>query len=170
MKIPFLILIPLAFSAAQSQTAAVNPHLLKEVRHELVMLPDVSIFDNLEFRVDGNTVTLLGQVSRPIIKSEAENVTKHVEGVGQVVNQIEVLPLSPMDDQIRRATYSALVRQPQLQRYFMQSLAPIRIIVKNGNVTLEGVVSDKADSDVAKITANSVSGAFGVTNNLRVEK
>jgi hyperosmotically inducible protein len=144
--------------------------LIKEVRHELVMLPYVNIFDNLEFRVDGNNVTLLGQVTRPNIKSDAENAVKHVEGVGQVINQIEVLPLSPTDDGIRRAIYTTLARQPSLQLYFMQSISPIRIIVKNGNVTLEGVVSNKTDSDIAKIQANSVPGVFGVTNNLRVEK
>jgi hyperosmotically inducible protein len=170
MKIPFLLLIPIAFSAAQTQNTAANQHLIKEVRHELVMLPNVNIFDNLEFRVDGNNVTLLGQVTRPVLKKDAENVVKHVEGVGQVINQIEVLPPSPNDDQIRRATYMALVRQASFQIYFMQSLPPIRIIVKNGNVTLEGVVATKADSDLAKITANGVPGVFSVTNNLKVEK
>jgi len=90
--------------------------------------------------------------------------------LGQVTNQIEVLPLSPADDGIRRAIYATLVRLPSLQLYFMQSLPPIRIIVKNGNVSLEGVVSNKADSDMAKIQASSVPGVFGVTNNLRVEK
>jgi len=169
MKTRFLWLFPLVLSAAQSQSAP-DPHMLKEVRHELVMLPDVNIFDNLEFKVDGNTVTLMGQVTNPVVKSEAGNVVKHVEGVGQVINQIEVLPLSPNDQEIRRATYLALVRQPQLQLYFTQSLPPIRIIVKNGNVTLEGVVSSKADSDLVKLTANTVPGVFGVTNNLRIEK
>ena len=170
MKTTFLLFVPLALSLAQSQSNAQNQHLIKEVRHELVMLPYVNIFDNLEFRVDGNNVTLLGQVTRPNIKSDAENAVKHVEGVGQVINQIEVLPLSPTDDGIRRALYNTLARQPSLQLYFMQSISPIRIIVKNGNVTLEGVVSNKADSDIAKVQANTVPGVFGVTNNLRVEK
>jgi hyperosmotically inducible protein len=172
MKIPCLLLVALAFSSAQTQnvTANQNQHLIKEVRHELVMLPNVNIFDNLEFRVDGNTVTLMGQVTRPVLKSDAENVVKHIEGVGQVINQIEVLPLSPNDEQIRRATYAALVRQPQLQIYFMQALPPIRIIVKNGNVTFEGVVANKGDSDLVKITANTVPGVFSVTNDLKVEK
>ena len=170
MKTTLLLFVPLALSLAQSQGNTPNQHLIKEVRHELVMLPYVNIFDNLEFRVDGNNVTLLGQVTRPNIKSDAENAVKHVEGVGQVINQIEVLPLSPTDDGIRRAIYTTLARQPSLQLYFMQSISPIRIIVKNGNVTLEGVVSNKTDSDIAKIQANSVPGVFGVTNNLRVEK
>lgn len=170
MKIPYLLLIPLALSFAQAQSVTTNQHLIKEVRHELVMLPNVNIFDNLEFRVDGNTVTLMGQVTRPVLKTDAENVVKHIEGVGQVINEIEVLPLSPNDEQIRRAIYSALVRQPQLQIYFMQALPPIRIIVKNGNVTFQGVVASKADSDLVKITANTVPGVFSVTNDLKVEK
>jgi hyperosmotically inducible protein len=134
------------------------------------MLPYLGVFDNLEYKVDGSTVTLVGQVTRPTLKSDAESVVKKIEGVEKVVNQIEVLPLSPDDDRIRRATYIALARSPQLDRYFMQVVAPIRIIVKNGNVTLEGVVDRKGDSDVASITAKGVSGAFSVTNHLRVEK
>jgi hyperosmotically inducible protein len=112
----------------------------------------------------------VGQVTRPTLKSDAENVVKKIEGVEKVNNQIEVLPLSPNDDRIRRAVYMALARSPQLDRYFMQAVAPIRIIVKNGNVTLEGVVDNKVDSDAANITAKGVSGAFSVTNHLRVEK
>jgi hyperosmotically inducible protein len=156
--------------AAQNQTNAAFQHVLKEVRHELVMLPYVNVFDNLEYRVDDGTVTLMGQVTQPAIKSDAENVVKHIEGVEKVVNEIEVLPLSPNDDQIRRAVYLTLVRQPQLQIYFMQALPPIRIIVKNGNLTLTGVVANKGDSDIAKIMANGVTGVFSVTNNLQVEK
>jgi hyperosmotically inducible protein len=112
----------------------------------------------------------VGQVTRPTLKSDAENAVKGIEGVEKVDNQIEVLPLSPDDDRIRRAVYMALARSPQLDRYFMQAVAPIHIIVKNGNVTLEGVVGTKGDSDVANITAKGVSGAFGVMNRLRVEK
>jgi hyperosmotically inducible protein len=177
MKIPFLLSVPLlvaplmlAQSHEMAQSQGGMTHLQKEVRHELVMLPDIDIFDNLAFRVDGNNVTLMGQVTQPVKKSEAENVVKHIEGVGQVTNQIEVLPLSPNDDQIRRATYLTLVREPQLQKYFMQALPPIRIIVKNGNVNLEGVVADKGDSNIAKIRANGVPGVFSVTDNLRAEK
>src|SRR5207247_2049430 len=144
--------------------------LVKEVRHELVMLPNLNVFDNLAFRVDGSTVTLMGHVTRPTLKSDAENVVKRVEGVEKVNNQIEVLPLSPNDDRIRRDVYLALVRHAQLQKYFMQAVPPIRIIVKNGNVSLEGVIANKGDSDVAKIAANGVSGVFDVTNNLKVEK
>jgi hyperosmotically inducible protein len=144
--------------------------MVKEVRHELVMLPYLGTFDNLEFRIDGHTVTLLGQVTRPTLKSDAENVVKKIEGVEKVNNQIEVLPLSPNDDRIRKAVYLALVQRQQLQRYFMQAVPPIRIIVKNGNVTLEGVVANKTDADVAKIAANGVPGVFSVANKLKVER
>ena len=159
-----------ALLAAQNQNTAAYQRLVKEVRHELVMLPYVGVFDNLEYKVDGRTVTLAGQVTRPTLKSDAENVVKNIEGVEKVDNQIEVLPLSPNDDRIRRAAYMALVRNQQLDRYFMQVVAPIRIIVKNGNITLEGVVANKGDSDAANITVKGVPGAFGVTNHLRVEK
>ena len=142
----------------------------REVRHELLMLPYLGVFDNLAYKVDGYNVTLYGQVTRPTLKSDAENVVKRIEGVEKVTNQIEVLPLSPNDDRIRRAVYLALTRQVQLQKYLMQAVPPIRIIVKNGNVSLEGVVANKGDSDVAKIAANGVSGVFSVTNNLKVEK
>ena len=159
-----------ALLVAQDQNSPAYQRLVKEVRHELVMLPYLGVFDNLEYKVDGRTVTLVGQVTRPTLKSDAESAVKRIEGVEKVDNQIEVLPLSPDDDRIRRAVYTALARSPQLDRYFMQVVAPIRIIVKNGNVTLEGVVATKGDSDVANITAKGVSGAFSVTNHLRVEK
>ena len=159
-----------ALLVAQNQNSPAYQRLVKEVRHELVMLPYLGVFDNLEYKVDGSTVTLVGQVTRPTLKSDAESVVKKIEGVEKVDNQIEVLPLSPEDDRIRRAVYMALARSPQLDRYFMQAVAPIRIIVKNGQVTLEGVVTTKADSELANITANGVPGAFSVTNHLRIEK
>ena len=155
---------------AQEPNSPAYQRLAKEVRHELVMLPYLSTFDNLSFRVDGSTVTLMGQVTRPTLKSDAENVVKRIEGVEKVNNEIEVLPLSPNDERIRRNVYLALVRRPQLQKYFMQAVPSIRIIVKNGNATLEGVVANKSDADVAKIAANGVSGVFSVTSNLRAEK
>jgi hyperosmotically inducible protein len=143
--------------------------LAREVRHELVMLPYYGVFDDLSYRVDGSTVTLTGHVTRPTLKSDAENVVKKVEGVERVVNNIEVLPLSPMDDRIRIATYRAVYGQTGLDRYALQAVPPIHIIVNNGNVTLTGVVSNQADKDIAGVRANGVPGVFAVTNNLRVE-
>ncbi len=141
----------------------------REVRHELVMLPYYGVFDNLAFEVDGGTVTLLGQVSRPTLRTDAERVVKRIEGVERVINRIEVLPLSPYDDRIRLATYRAIYGHTALNRYALQAVPPIHIIVKNGNVTLEGVVANEADKTIAGIQARSVPGVFSVTNNLRVE-
>jgi hyperosmotically inducible periplasmic protein len=142
----------------------------QEVRHQLVMLPYYSIFDDLAFRVDGGTVTLLGAVTRPVLKSDAENVTKRVPGVTSVVNNIEVLPLSPMDDQIRRAEFRAIYGDPQIgTRYGYQALPSIHIIVKNGHVVLEGLVANAADKNLIGIRANGVPNVFSVTNSLIVE-
>ena len=142
----------------------------KEVRHELLMLPYLGVFDNLAYKVDGYNVTLIGQVTRPTLKSDAENVVKKIEGVEKVDNQIEVLPPSPMDDQLRRRLYRAIYGFPSLQKYSLGVQQPIRIIVKGGNVSLEGVVDNEADKNTAGIRAKSVSGVFGVTNNLQVVK
>ena len=163
MKILFL----LPLTAAVTLVAA-DDKLVKEVRHELVMLPYYSVFDNLAYRVDGSRVTLFGQVVRPTLKSDAENVVKKVEGVTAVTNEIEVLPNSPNDDRIRRAVYRAIFSKAELDRYAMGAVPAIHIIVKNGNVTLVGVVSSEMDKNVANIRANSVPGVFSVTNNLRV--
>jgi hyperosmotically inducible periplasmic protein len=145
--------------------------IVKEVRHELVMLPYYGVFDNLSYKVDPDgTVTLLGQVARPSLKSDAENVVKRIEGVAKVVNNIEVLPTSINDDRIRRATYRAIYGNSALQMYQLRAVPPIHIIVKNGNVTLEGVVARQMDKQIAGVQANSVSGVFSVTNNLAVEE
>lgn len=145
--------------------------IIKEVRHELVMLPFYGVFDNLTYKVDSNgTVTLMGQVSRPTLKSDAENVVKQIEGVEKVVNQIEVLPVSPNDDRLRIAVYRTIYGHVALNRYALRAVPPIHIIVKNGNVTLEGVVANEGDRNIANIQANSVPGVFAVTNNLRVDK
>jgi len=142
----------------------------REVRHQLVTLPYYGIFDDLAFFVTGDVVTLVGQVTRPTLKSDAENVTKHVEGVAQVVNQIEVLPLSPMDDQIRAAEYRAIYGDSSLStRYGFRALPSIHIIVKNGHVTLEGVVANEGDKNLINMRANTVANVFSVTNNLQLE-
>ncbi len=161
-----LLLFVAAFCAAQPS----QEKLVKEVRHELVMLPYYGVFDNLAYRVDGAKVTLFGQVVRPTLKSDAENVVKKIEGVERVDNEIEVLPLSPNDDRIRRAAYRQIFSKPGLERYQMGAVPPIHIIVKNGNITLVGVVDNEADKNLAGIAAKGVPGAFGVTNDLVVGK
>jgi len=164
----------LAATVATSETAPVSEtrqaRITKETRGEILSLPFFDVFDNIEFRVDGNNVTLTGQVTRPNLKSDAETVVKGIEGVESVDNQIEVLPLSPNDDRLRVALYRAIYRFDSLQRYALPVIKPIRIIVKNGHVTLEGIVNNEADKNVVKLRANGVHGVFSVTNNLRVEK
>jgi hyperosmotically inducible periplasmic protein len=142
----------------------------KKIRKELVTLPYYSVFDNLEFEVDGSTVTLSGQVVQPSTRKDAERRVKKISGVERVVNNIEVLPLSPNDDSIRRRTYRALFGwNSPLFRYGRGVNPSIHIIVRGGNVALEGVVSNEGDSRMAYALANGVSGVFSVTNNLRVE-
>jgi len=168
------ILLALA-SVALAQQASddagrATERITKEVRHELLMLPYLGVFDSLAYKVDGYNVTLMGQVTRPTLKSDAENVVKRIEGVEHVDNQIEVLPVSPMDDRLRRQLYRSIYGYGPLQKYAMGVQQPIRIIVKNGNVFLEGVVDNETDKNIATIRAKSVSGVFGVTNNLQVVK
>jgi hyperosmotically inducible protein len=143
--------------------------LIRQVRHELVMLPYYGVFDHMTYKVDGYRVTLMGQVTRPTLKSDAERVVKSVEGVERVENQIEVLPVSPNDDGIRLAAYRAIYGSAPLDRYALRAVPPIHIVVKNGNLTLEGVVANEGDKNMAGIRANGVSGAFKVVNNLQVE-
>jgi len=144
--------------------------IARQVRHELLMLPYYGVFDDLAFRVEGDTVILLGKVTRPTLKSDAERAVKHIEGVNRVVNDIEVLPPSPMDDRIRMAEYRATYGDPALStRYGFRSVPPIHIIVDNGHVTLEGAVASEADKNLVGIRANGVPGVFSVTNDLQVE-
>lgn len=142
--------------------------IIREVRHELLMLPYFSVFDFIAFKVEGYNVTLLGEVVRPSLKSDAENVVKHIEGVEKVDNQIEVLPPSPMDDGLRRRLYRAIYGYPALEKYALGVQKPIRIIVKMGRVTLEGVVDNDSDKNLAGLRANTVPGIFSVANNLQV--
>jgi hyperosmotically inducible protein len=155
---------------AQQGGDKTTQRIQKEVRHELLMLPYLGVFDNLAYRVDGTTVTLAGQVTRPTLKTDAERVVKGIEGVEKVDNQIEVLPPSSMDDQLRRRLYRAIYGFPSLQKYALGVQQPIRIIVKSGRVTLEGVVDSEGDKNTAGLRANGVSGIFSVTNNLQVVK
>ena len=141
----------------------------EQVRHELLMLPYYSVFDQLSFQVEGNTVTLMGQVTRPTLRNQAVNVAKRIAGAANVVDKIEVLPLSRFDDGIRLAELRAVYGNSALFRYNLGAIAPIRIIVKNGHVTLEGVVASQMDKNVAGLAASGVWGVFSVTNNLEVK-
>jgi hyperosmotically inducible periplasmic protein len=177
LSITIFSMAAIASPATQDkQPAGVLPQksydrIVKEVRHELVMLPYYGVFDNLSYKVDPDgTVTLLGQVARPTLKSDAENVVKRIEGVEKVVNNIEVLPTSMNDDRIRRAAYRAIYGNSVLSQYQLRAVPPIHIIVNNGHVILEGVVARQMDKQIAGMQANGVSGVFSVTNNLVVEE
>jgi hyperosmotically inducible periplasmic protein len=190
MSMPFLLaMIVLVVGLTQAQTsqapAPVSPQdnrtqglsqssaerIVKEVHHELVLLPYYGVFDNLAYRVspDG-TVTLMGQVARPTLKSDAENAVKRIEGVERIDNQIQLLPTSPVDDQVRLATYRAIYGNSVLSPYGLRAVPPIHIIVNQGHVTLEGVVAKQMDKQLAETQAKSVPNVFSVTDNLRVEE
>ena len=155
---PALLTLGAAQDAPRDQPSAKSQErIIKEVRHELLMLPYVGVFDYIAYKVEGYNVTLLGQVVKPVTKSDAENAVKHIEGVEKVDDQIEVLPPSPLDDGIRRRLFRAIYGYPALERYALGAQKPIRIIVKNGRVTLEGVVDTDGDKNIAGIRANGVS-------------
>jgi hyperosmotically inducible periplasmic protein len=144
--------------------------VMKKVRKELVTLPYYGVFDNLAYKVEGGTVTLLGQVVQPSTRSDAERRVLKIKGVERVVNQIEVLPLSGFDNSTRARTYRALQRTGGLYRYLLGANPSLHIVVNRGHVTLEGVVGNEGDRRLAYITANSIPGVFSVTNNLRTDR
>jgi hyperosmotically inducible periplasmic protein len=149
-------------------SAREQERITKAVRHELLMLPYFGVFDFIAYKVNGYEITLLGQVVRPTLKSDAENAVKHIEGVDKVDNQIEVLPPSPMDDRLRARLFRAIYGYPAFHKYALGVQKPIRIIVKNGRANLEGVVDSEADKNLAGLRANGVPGIFSVTNDLQV--
>jgi len=141
----------------------------KRIRKELVTLPYYGVFDNLAYQVEGDTVTLSGQVVRPSTRADAGRRVAKLKGVARVVNNIEVLPLSPFDDRIRAQAYRSIFNAGGLYRYALGSNPSVHIVVKGGHVTLEGVVANEMDKQLAYFAANNVPGVFSVTNNLRAE-
>lgn len=173
----FLLLAAIATvarpAAAQEGTSGQSPtemRIAREVRHEIVMLPYLDVFDYIAFEVHGYDVKLTGAVTRPTLKSDAARVVKGIEGVQKVDNQIQVLPPSTLDDGLRLRLFRAIYRYAALEKYALGVIRPIRIIVKTGHVTLEGVVDNETDKNLVNLRANSVPGIFSVTNNLRVVK
>jgi hyperosmotically inducible protein len=164
-----VLLLGLTGSVFASVPKPVAPSLTDQVRHELLMLPYYGVFDDLSFTIDSsNTVILSGKVTRPILKSDAEATVRSIPGIRAVVNNIEVLPLSPFDNKIRRDMLWAIYSRPGFEKYATQADPPIKIIVENGNVTLDGVVGSQLDRQLAEMAARSVSGVFSVTDNLKV--
>ena len=174
MKIALAVLsvaLALPAVAAPQEKDARTRRIESDVQHELISLPYYTVFDVLAFRVEpGGTVRLLGQVVRPTLKSDAERRLKGIPGIEKAINDIEVLPTSPSDDRIRLAVYRNIYRTDALERYGFQSQPSIRIIVKNGNVTLEGVVDSEQDKTIAGLKAREVGGVFDVKNNLVVDR
>lgn len=164
-----MLFVNVSQAASWGGNSSQTPEMYEKVRKALVTLSRYSVFDNLEYKIEGDTVTLYGQVRKPVLKNDAETAVKHVQGVGKVINQIEVLPLSGNDDQIRREAFRRIYSGP-LARYKIQAVPPIHIIVKNGNITLTGVVATKSDSQLAEINAKQVTFAFSVANKLVVEE
>jgi hyperosmotically inducible protein len=161
-------LLFLTVTAAVLAQPGSQSYIAREVRHELLMLPYFTVFDNITYQVNGYNVVLSGQVVQPTLKDDAARVVKRIEGVESVENHIEVLPPSPIDDGIRLKMFRAIYGFPALEKYSLGINKPIRIIVKGGHVTLEGVVDSEADKNLVAIRANSVPGVFSVTNDLQV--
>ena len=168
LTVPVLTTGSVPQSAKNQRETKANQNIVREVRYQLLLLPYYSVFDNLAFKVDGDRVTLEGQVTRPTLKSDAEAAVKSIESVSGVTNNIEVLPPSPMDDQLRHALYRAIYGDSALSKYGWSSMPSIHIIVKNGHVSLEGVVDSEADKNLAGLRANSVPNVFEVKNSLEV--
>jgi hyperosmotically inducible protein len=160
----------LATGALAAAPSYAQGRIANKVRHELVTLPYYGVFDNLAYKVDGSVVTLFGQVVRPSTRSDAQARVARIAGVSKVVNRIEVLPLSSADNSIRQRTYRAIARTAGLNRYLMGANPSIHIVVGRGHVTLEGVVANDADRQLAFMAANGVSGVFSVKNNLRTDR
>ncbi|PYS48625.1 MAG: transport-associated protein [Acidobacteria bacterium] len=162
--------VTIAAPAASNNQGLSEQQVSQKVQHELVTLPYYGVFDNLAYKVEGNTVTLYGQVVQPTTRKDAERRVARISGVERVINNIEVLPLSPFDDSIRIQTYRAVFNAGGLYRYALGANPSIHIVVRNGNVTLEGVVANDTDRQLAYMAASRVPGVFSVTNNLRSEQ
>lgn len=194
MALAATLSLPAAFAAEQSATPPMPEQeilrISRLIQKEVMTLSNYGLFDDVRFSIKGREVTLWGSVSRPTLKSSVEQVVKRVEGVEKVTNQLEVQPLSRFDDEIRTRVYVAIYGHPSLERYnpnrgtplFRSRISaftgitndppigyhPIHIIVKNGNVTLEGVVDTIGDRTIAELRTNSVPNVFKVTNNIQV--
>lgn len=170
LPLMFLGLLTIAARPQDPQASSkMQQSVTREVYHQLVLLPHLTVFDNLNYQVSGNNVTLSGDVANPINKSDAESAVKGIEGVGTVTDNIKVLPLSPMDNQIRMAEFRAIYGFPSLQKYSEFAVQSIHIIVDGGHVTLDGKVDSEADKDAAGVRANTVPNVFSVQNNLQVD-
>ena len=172
----FFLVLPFSSTVAQSTSGTklarseVSEPLTRAIRHQLLILPYYSVFDTVDFSLSGDTVTLTGEVLRPTLKSHAEAAVKSLEGVGAVVNNIEILPRSATDDELRRQVYRAIFEDPELARYAVAAVPPIHIIVRDGAVTLVGKVDKEQDLDLAAKRVGQVRGVASMQNRLAVRK
>jgi hyperosmotically inducible protein len=167
-----LLAAGLAFAGTNPNTAVPqnDEAIAKHVRHEILMYPYYGIFDNVNYRVSNGAVELTGAVTEPWKKDALGKSVQKVPGVTSLTNSLEVLPLSPVDNQLRRQLARAIYSDPSLSRYAIQAIPPIHIIVDNGHVSLEGVVNNELEKQVAGMRASSAGLSFGpVLNHLRVE-
>lgn len=165
-----LLGLGVAGAATKDNGPLTDAQIAAKVAHEIRMYPQYSIWDNINIRVNDGNVEIMGQVNQPYKKADFGRLAQHVAGVRSVTNEVEVLPLSTFDDRLRLQVARAIYRDPVLSRYGIQAVPPIHIIVDNGHVTLEGVVNNEMEKNVAGIRANGAGLSFGqVTNNLRVE-
>ncbi len=160
----------LTVSAFGAQIPSTNPNLEKDVRHAINSLAYYGVFDDLGFTIgDNGVVTLTGEVMQYYVHNSAISAVRDVPGVTRVVDQIEVLPLSPFDNDIRIRAYNAIFGYPALSRYALNSRPPIHIVVKRGNITLAGVVNNELDRKLAFTRLRSLPGALSITNDLRLD-
>jgi hyperosmotically inducible protein len=164
-----LMIAAAALACVVAARPATAMSLEEQVRHELNMLPYYGVFDAIGYQVDGTAVTLSGAVHYPALADDAVNAVKHIAGISQVKNSIEVLPLSRFDDQLRLAAWREVYSWPGMHNLATMPLPPVRILVKNGNITLEGVVARQADKDALTVRLNTLPNVFSVTNDLVVE-
>lgn len=170
MVVAALVAGVLAASDKHSSAPRTGADLEKSLRHEILMYPNYTLWDEVAFRVADGYVELLGAVTQPYKRSDIERIVQHVPGVASVTNQIEVLPLSPQDDRLRLQVARAIYRDPVLSRYAMGAIPAIHIIVENGKVTLSGAVSTTMDKQIAGVRASAAGLSFGpVVNNLTVD-
>ena len=166
----FLMAAALVTTAFAAQGDNANSDLEKRVRHEILMYPNYTLWDDISFRVDHGNVSLLGAVSQPYKKSDIGRIVQHIPGVASVTNEMKVLPLSTFDDELRIRVARAIYRDPTLSRYAMGAIPSIHVIVENGKVTLTGAVNNQMEKNIAGIRASGAGLSFGpVVNNLSVD-
>lgn len=148
---------------------ASSQQIIQKARHAVLMYPFYTVFDHITFSMEGNRLTVAGEVTQPFKKSDLGNILADIRGVTYVKNNIQVLRLSPFDDHIREEVAERIYGDPMFSNYANQANPPIHIIVDNGNVTLYGAVGSKVERQKAEVDARFAATYFGLKNHLRIE-